>query len=1084
VTLEKYLNNRSPLQTGLLPIDDAARWMRQLLVQNGKGEEATQLRDSYICLVKKEPKKLVYCASDKENNRLGCAQLVKDGGKLRAELVHVEGDVFFMDKTCTEGEYLGWANYAGLLQASKTQGCCRAGNDDSPDGVDVTPDSPYKFDIAQPSDEESYPECREGVEGDMCVEPDQALLSDAKVEDALPDQTLQDTTDQSLDNIDDSTTDMAPDDISHDTADFPIEATDMSVDQSIDYGPETTPVEICNNGQDDDGDGAVDCADSDCESADNCGAGFEVYQCGGAPLEEPMNEDEACIVTQEGDGNFELLRSKYVLTSAGVYINGEILVNKNTKKIVCVDCNCSGTPGYNEATITECADGVATPGPIDSHDHLRWQGPPAWLNPPSPFPEPFDPECRDEWRNDPYDIAIPGQTSNRGKQMGEAANIFAGSPSTFANEWGKKGQRNLSQVGHTMIPEMQDSYDHPVYKTFPMSDQDGYFPDGVCDYDISFDPNQIAEMVKWVPHAAEGINLKALWNYICMTDQRVDSYDVLGDNVSLIHGIAPSHLPEEVARMALKDVGLIWSPASNMMYGMTALIPLLERFGVRISLGKDWTPSGTRNILRELKFAQEINNRYYNGLLTPRQLWEYVTINAAFNLGVDGYIGDIRKDLYADITVYKLQGQADPHQAVIDAEVAALVMIGGKLIFGDRGVMEQAGRGEEIGCDVIDMCGSAKIFCVKEEIDISYYALEDELTLGLGFNDTYPPFFCVSPPPGEPVPIMDRTGEYPGVPVPGDQDGDGVLDTEDNCPPTPGVISFNPPLPVLNNMQGDADGDGIGDVCDPCPLTPYENTCSLEDLDGDGALNENDNCQLVYNPDQADTDGDGFGDECDKCPDTGAGNTFIEAIRNDCHPTGTEVTVGDYPGDDVVITASYESYTFIWDNAGDETLEYAVGRHAIVTGVNELYYGQAELYIDNAIICDENATSDCADSGADIILKAGVPENIIPVDVTVSDINGSNVSMAEAYEGELVRIPGTLTVIEPISGEEHWKEMIAEDDYGNEAIIHGLLWSDVEWANLVNGLQQGSQLENVTGPTQYGYNKYRVCPRNDQDLGL
>jgi len=84
-----------------------------------------------------------------------------------------------------------------------------------------------------------------------------------------------------------------------------------------------------------------------------------------------------------------------------------------------------------------------------------------------------------------------------------------------------------------------------------------------------------------------------------------------------------------------------------------------------------------------------------------------------------------------------------------------------------------------------------------------------------------------------------------------DADGDGVLDNDDNCPA------------LANSDQADSDGDNIGDICDNCPQTA--NTDQLNS-DSDNFGDACDNCPTVDNPDQLDADGDDTGDICDNCP--------------------------------------------------------------------------------------------------------------------------------------------------------------------------------------------------------------------------
>jgi hypothetical protein len=95
-----------------------------------------------------------------------------------------------------------------------------------------------------------------------------------------------------------------------------------------------------------------------------------------------------------------------------------------------------------------------------------------------------------------------------------------------------------------------------------------------------------------------------------------------------------------------------------------------------------------------------------------------------------------------------------------------------------------------------------------------------------------------------------------------DTDNDGVLDFEDNCQGTfnprqddTDHDSMPPPYQPVNVFPRD-------------PMTGGD-ACDIDD-DGDNVLDVNDNCQKKPNADQADRDGDGVGDVCDPNPDVPA----------------------------------------------------------------------------------------------------------------------------------------------------------------------------------------------------------------------
>jgi hypothetical protein len=97
-----------------------------------------------------------------------------------------------------------------------------------------------------------------------------------------------------------------------------------------------------------------------------------------------------------------------------------------------------------------------------------------------------------------------------------------------------------------------------------------------------------------------------------------------------------------------------------------------------------------------------------------------------------------------------------------------------------------------------------------------------------------------------------------------DGDGDTFENSLDTCP-----YAANDGNPRESN-SGDADGDGLDSACDPVDDPALGGTNS--DQDGDGYLNRQDNCPLVSNgqdsTNQNDNDRDAIGDACDTTPGT------------------------------------------------------------------------------------------------------------------------------------------------------------------------------------------------------------------------
>jgi hypothetical protein len=101
-----------------------------------------------------------------------------------------------------------------------------------------------------------------------------------------------------------------------------------------------------------------------------------------------------------------------------------------------------------------------------------------------------------------------------------------------------------------------------------------------------------------------------------------------------------------------------------------------------------------------------------------------------------------------------------------------------------------------------------------------------------------------------------------------DSDGDGIRDSDDNCPED--ANKTEPGTCDCGVADIDSDSDGTPDCNDGCindPSKTEPGTCDCgvadTDSDSDGTPDCNDNCPEIFNPEQADKNSDGKGDSCD-----------------------------------------------------------------------------------------------------------------------------------------------------------------------------------------------------------------------------
>ncbi|MHC4323257.1 MAG: S41 family peptidase [Planctomycetota bacterium] len=343
--------------------------------------------------------------------------------------------------------------------------------------------------------------------------------------------------------------------------------------------------------------------------------------------------------------------ARTVIPSGVVYIRGDSIVDvkKSTE---------APPPGFTKKMIIK-SGGTIYPGMIELHNHLSYNIIPMWM-----VPKQF--ADRDQWRrHEDYKKKMTGPMKVLGHIDGylqaivryvECKLLFSGITSS----------QGITLSSH---PKIQKHYKGIVRNVEQTVDKD--LPDAktrISDIDNKEAAKLLERLKKpktkcYLLHLAEGIHSRANKHFKAL--QISANKWAINEKLAGIHCVGL--LPEDFEVMGNKKGSMIWSPMSNLLlYGVTADIVSAKNNNLLIGLGSDWSASGSKNLLCELKVARLISDKL-GGVFSDEDLVRMVTIDAAKILKWDHVCGSLEKGKKADLLV--LRGKTGKHyKKLIDAK--------------------------------------------------------------------------------------------------------------------------------------------------------------------------------------------------------------------------------------------------------------------------------------------------------------------------------------------------------------------------------------------------------------------------------
>lgn len=349
-------------------------------------------------------------------------------------------------------------------------------------------------------------------------------------------------------------------------------------------------------------------------------------------------------------------------------------------------------PGF-EATPVTPTDGTLFPGFIELHNHLAYNVLPLW----SPVPKLY--QDRGQWPTHPdYRKLISGPMTVIGQSRDASGRPALLAPLVRYVECkcllgGCTTSQGIMLNSNAGVQRFFRGILRNVEHTdqADLSDADAR----IADIDARDARKFLAKLGKehscFLLHLSEGVTRagqsdSTARRHFLALEVAPDEW-AINDTFTGIH--AAGLLPQDFAVLHAHGGSMVWSPLSNLLlYGDTARVAAAREAHVPIGLGSDWSPSGSKNLLGELKVAWLYSHHVLADLFSPRDIVAMVTRDAAAILKWQSALGTLEPGKHADLCV--IDGvDGDPYDALIRARETQvrLVMIEGVPRYGTPALM-------------------------------------------------------------------------------------------------------------------------------------------------------------------------------------------------------------------------------------------------------------------------------------------------------------------------------------------------------------------------------------------------------------